>query len=439
MYSKILKFFKFDNKISYFETNEKYLKNQIVFSNFNKDRKLTKVKIAEFVMNIFTKFKSENDGFIFHSYLPFFYEKKLELSLKQFPQLWKTKSINFKTYNNNLRQKINFDYESYTGIEKFIRYMLPISIPICLIESFSDILHISNNNDYPKTPKFIFTSGAQDQDEIFKLYAANKVDAGVPFYIGQHGNGNHSLIDNNYVSELNTCTKYLTWGMKKYSKDIPMFNFKTLGRKKLFKKNGYFTIIVRSAGYRVKPYDRYLEFTKNIKSTTEIIKKLNPEIKKMTLLRLHHSFLSRGNLINEKYFKNLKIKMDFGRKNLRNILKNTRVTLFNYDSTGLLENLALNIPSVCYWDDTYNHLNPEFANRYNLLVEAKILFTKREDLIKHLNNYWNNINDWWLDSLTEKKIKEFNDNFNVRGDEESFKKLLSIFKESERDDIYPLW
>ena len=227
--------------------------------------------------------------------------------------------------------------------------------------------------------------------------------------------------------------------MKKYSKDIPMFNFKTLGRKKLFKKNGYFTIIVRSAGYRVKPYDRYLEFTKNIKSTTEIIKKLNPEIKKMTLLRLHHSFLSRGNLINEKYFKNLKIKMDFGRKNLRNILKNTRVTLFNYDSTGLLENLALNIPSVCYWDDTYNHLNPEFANRYNLLVEAKILFTKREDLIKHLNNYWNNINDWWLDSLTEKKIKEFNDNFNVRGDEESFKKLLSIFKESERDDIYPLW
>ena len=73
--------------------------------------------------------------------------------------------------------------------------MLPISIPICLIESFSDILHISNNNDYPKTPKFIFTSGAQDQDEIFKLYAANKVDAGVPFYIGQHGNGDQTLID----------------------------------------------------------------------------------------------------------------------------------------------------------------------------------------------------------------------------------------------------
>ena len=192
-------------------------------------------------------------------------------------------------------------------------------------------------------------------------------------------------------------------------------------------------------GYRANPYDRYLESTKNIKSTTEIIKKLNLKIKKMTLLRLHHSFLSRGNLITEKYFKNLKIKIDFGRKSLRNILKDTRVTLFNYDSTGLLENLALNIPSVCYWDDTYNHLNPEFVNRYNLLVEAKILFTKEEDLIKHLNNYWDNINDWWLDSLTEKKIKEFNDNFNIRGDEESFRKLSSIFKGIKRDDIYPLW
>ena len=41
--------------------------------------------------------------------------------------------------------------------------------------------------DYPKTPKFIFTSGAQDQDEIFKLYAANKVDAGVSIIIPTSG------------------------------------------------------------------------------------------------------------------------------------------------------------------------------------------------------------------------------------------------------------
>ena len=40
--------------------------------------------------------------------------------------------------------------------------------------------------------------------------------------------------------------------------------------------------------------------------------------------------------------------------------------------------------------------------------------------------------------ILEDDIK-FNDNFNIRGDEESFRKLSSIFKGIKRDDIYPLW
>ena len=43
-------------------------------------------------------------------------------------------------------------------------------------------------------------------------------------------------------------------------------------------------------------------------------------------------------------------------------------------------------------------------------------------MINHLENYWDNIEDWWLSKETQDNIKKFNKNFNEKPN------FFSIFK-----------
>ena len=53
--------------------------------------------------------------------------------------------------------------------------------------------------------------------------------------------------------------------------------------------------------------------------------------------------------------------------------------MFFYDSTGILENLIYNIPTLAIWPDQYNHINSEFIEKYKLLQDANILFENVDD------------------------------------------------------------
>ena len=162
----------------------------------------------------------------------------------QFPRSFEEIKIKFKKFDKKLRLKINLNsHNKSQNVENFIRHILPNSLPITVIESFKDINELSIKSGYPKTPKFIFTSAAFNDDEVFKFFVAKKVEDGVPYYVGQHGNNYFTSTHCNHLTELKTCDKFISWGAKYESNVIPTFNFKTLGRKKIFKKDGNLSII----------------------------------------------------------------------------------------------------------------------------------------------------------------------------------------------------
>ena len=47
--------------------------------------------------------------------------------------------------------------------------------------------------------------------------------------------------------------------------------------------------------------------------------------------------------------------------------KNAKIILFLYNSTGILECLALNIPFICYWPDTKKQINPLLSKKFDIL------------------------------------------------------------------------
>ena len=150
---------------------------------------------------------------------------------------------------------------------------------------------------------------------------------------------------------------------------------------------------------------------------------------------MHECFKAdeRGEWYYKKYFKNFKTEnIDFWTNNYFTNLRNSRVNVFFYDSTGILENLIYNIPTLAIWPDQYNHINSEFIEKYKLLQDANILFENVDDLIAHLSKFWHNIDEWWMSNKTQELILKFNSQFNNKP---SFKSLLNLKNKSYKKKI----
>ena len=430
--SKLLDFIDFDCK-KIISTPEKLLfsfkekKNKYSIKNFL----ISFFKISTLINNLF---KNKNHILITKTALPFLFEKLLEIKFFQLPTYYEKYDVKFKSINNSIRNSIVLDTKiSSDPLENFIRKNLKNFLPIHVVESFSDIEKISNNVHFPKNPKFIFTCYSYDTDEVFKTYAAQKVNDKIPYYIGQHGNNYFSLMSRNYVNELSYSDKYLSWGFKNSENIKNMFNFKTLYKKIKFNDRGKLLIIFDHINpSNMDLIDLEQKMDQHLKEIILLINGLDTKIRKNTILRLNRGFYL--NFFGKKYiedFKDLNVEIDNGNKTLSKLIRNSRLCLFNYDSTGVLENFLLNYPTIFFCEKNYlNTINYNFEKKYQLLADNKIMFSNRIDVLNHLNQNWDNIEKWWFSQKQQNIIENFNSNYNLYSNKYNLKKLENFLKQN---------
>jgi putative transferase (TIGR04331 family) len=425
---RILKFLNNKYPLVYFKDQKKiYFKNKKNLLN----------QIINFFFIILSKFDflyKRNSAFIYQTYLPRFYEIILEMKFFQFPNIYRPRIYLYKKYNSVLRKKINFTSKhKRSSVERFIRTQLSDAIPIFAIESFNDISDISLKSPLPKKPKFIFTSNAFASDEVIKNYIARQLNFKNTFYYtGQHGDGYFVNINRKYMTEIDTSDKFLSWG-EKNNKSIPVFNFCVLNRNIKSNLLGHLLIVAGIPSARTFLFDEIKNNLRNCESISSIGSKLPNYIQKKTLIRLNKAHYFKNKINDSSYydlfFKNLKIYIDRGEKSIWKLLKSSRIALFNTNSTGLLNNLALNLPSIFYCDDLFNEIDEKYIKYYNYLYEANILFKNQDKLVEHLEKYWDNIDLWWKSEFVQKNINQFNRKINIRpNEEENLNKLYKILK-----------
>ena len=388
-------------------------------------------KISPLINNLF---KNKNHILITKTALPFEFEKLLEIKFFQLPTYYKKYDVKFKSINNSIRNSIILDAKiSSDPLENFIRKNLRNFLPIHIVESFLDIEKISNNINFPKNPKFIFTSYSCAYDEVFKTYAAQKVNDKIPYYIGQHGNNYFSIMSRNYNNEMSSSDKFLSWGFKNSENIKSMFNFKTLYKRIKFNDRGKLLIIFDSINQSpMDLLDTEQRMDQHLKEIILLINGLEAKIRKNTILRLNPTFYS--NFFGKKYFddfKDLNVDIDNGEKTLSKLIRNSRLCLFNYDSTGVLENFLLNYPTIFFCDKTYlNDINYDFEKKYQLLADNNIMFFNRIDILNHISQNWDNIEKWWFSQNLQKIIKNFNSNYNLYPNKYNLKKLENFLKQN---------
>jgi putative transferase (TIGR04331 family) len=418
-YSRVLKFWKID-QITELHSLEKESKGFSIISPYQ-----TKPGIKQKTFNLWSRFCEKlvkrKDGFIVNSYLPFSQAVKLQLSLFQFPSFWRTIPVENYPINRDIRKNFSLNYVGYSGFELFIRQILPEVIPTCYLEGYADMVKRADVLPWPYNPKFIFTSNCFDTDEQFKIWAAGKAENGVPYFIGQHGNlyGTWRYHSPD-IPELATPNNFITWGWSNDDpKNTPAFIFRTNHLRQRSKiVEGKLLLIERCIYNRLATYDRYVNHGIYQNEQFRFVNSLNPGLSKALHVRLSNHKLGNLQWSDEQRWKdfNSNLELDNGSAPLWDLIDKSKLVVHSYDSTGLLETLSLNIPTMAFWYELYDEIIEEAQPFYKLLEDAGILAPTPEKAAELINLHWDNLGVWWFSEKVQNARKAFCDKYAKRVD-----------------------
>lgn len=411
VYQKILQSLDFNKDIFFITSNEK--KTVQVSKKSLKESLKTSLK-----KNIFNKimplFSRATDAVILNSYLPRMDEFKLQIKLGQVPQFWQSCELNVFPYEDSLRKRINISTDTNDEFKSLVWRLTPLMIPKIFLEGFKDSLVTINKLNWPKTPKFIFTSNNFAFDECFKFYTAIKTESyGSKYLVGQHGSNYGTYRGSERWPEVTTPDGFISWGWSPNIKNlqvIPAFNFKVSGKKSLmsYDKSGKMLIIKRGPGTRDGPQDRNYEHIVYQERVFNFFTKLREDIKSQLIVRLHYAthFLDSSDRALWEEHKDF-VELNLGFDNIWDLIARSRLVVHTYDSTTFLETLTLNIPTIGLWREGLDHLSDEAKPFYQKLVDSGIIQLDADVAVSHIEQNWHDIDSWWNNADVQKQRQIF--------------------------------
>ena len=392
------------------------------------------------------KFISRNQKMVFSkTYIPLFLEKKIEIKLKQIPFIWDFSFSVNKKFDRNKRSIINLNnkkLENKKNLESFIRNFIPKCLPLSLIENYDNLLNISKK--YPKNPKFIISSVEFDANDLFKIYSAEKIEQGTKIISGQHGNGSFLMPGSKYSPDFKFCDYHYTWGNKKDKSHIPFCNLNTINKTNIKNKYNKLVIYTTSHAFNHTLYDKQELNYQNVRLIQSLILTLPKKISTELLLKKHNAKHIDSHKYLEKEYEKLEIKK-LTNHTFSQTLKYSKLNLYLYNSTGILDCLALNKPVIFFLKNPANLFAQNYNDKLEALKEANIFFKDIEELKEHIIRVWDDIDSWWKNDAVQNIIRIFNKDFNDSFNKKKFSNfcftLNSLKDESidKVDKIYPLW
>lgn len=420
----LLNYFKNIRIRNFLINNKKYNKKKITFSislllNFFKNI------LLNFLLNIFY-LKSKKRIMFYETYFSKIIVVILQIRKYQFPLFFKSPTFKNISINKKIRkQKFNYTNDNFLNILKDIifKYM-----PASYLENFKEYKKKAEIINWPKRPRYVYTSNAIFHDDFFNLWLAmKKENSNLKLISGQHG-GNFYISKFNFheLHQKKISDQILTWGYKKENFHTPLFNFKTLNKK--IRPNYHGNLLMFD--YELPRFDSgslvYNNFSHlaHFESKCNFINRLDNNIRNKLLFRPYHDFgwntLERIKEIN----KFIKIDKNI---NPHDSLNNSRVSVVNLNGTVFLELLNLNFPFVIFFDPKQDYITDEAKPYFDILEKSNIYFKDSLSAAQHLNNIWDNVDKWWYSKKTQYAVSYFCNKYSKRTNH-PIKDLVSVFK-----------
>lgn len=343
----------------------------------------------------------ERDALIINSYLPTIEAAKLHLRLGQVPKDRRSPSPIACEPDPKLRERFadRISQADHRGFATCVRALLFELLPTCYLEGFAGIQAQTRELRWPKRPHFIFTSNNFDTDELFKSWTAQKIEDGAHYYVGQHGNnyGTHRYMLP--TVEETTADKFLTWG---WTDGLPqhvsafIFTRSQDGRRTSYDQNGAVLLIEVRANHRITTWDGSADFIRYFNDQITFVERLDSAARGLLIIRLHQEYRKHHWSERSRWLAtDPDLRVDEGSRRIEELIKGSRLVIHSYDSTGMLETLAQNIPTMAFWQDGFSHLRESAKPYYQLLVDAGIVHLSPDSVAHKANEVLGDVARWW--------------------------------------------
>ena len=365
------------------------------------------------VNSLLCRMNADSSALFYKTYLSKKMNILLQAYFKQVPCLWSTPEFDGQGKNDCTIAReplLGIIAEKKKGYHHALEKYLHKIIPEVFLEKFTTLEHFCDKLAWPKSPKLIFTSNAFDCDEPFKLWTAKKVNKGAKYIVAQHGSSYGVNPFTSPTVEEETSDRFITWGWAGSKNHAQGFCTLTPNQRRIKESQSGGLLLVELMLRRTKfIWDVHAEYNVYINNQVDFLNGLGTNILNETTVRLHPISQERKG-DKHKIFTNKfpKIVIDNGNKSFLNIIKNFRLFVITYDSTGLLELLNMNIPVVAFWDKNgFDQISPSAWKYYNHLIKVRILFFSPESASNHVNQIWEDIDAWWLSNDVQNARKSF--------------------------------
>ena len=410
IFSKIINYVKLDCTIEKTKLNQSYKAKKNPNNTISKF-KLKSKKIIEKTLHYFDFFSIFNKVFFVGSGFSVLNQTKLLIKLRQMP-VYIAKSPNLGKNGDFYERKkcINFNIKPANNFENFLEEILSEQIPLKYVEGYSDTLHCVKKIWWPKSPKVVFTSANSIFDDFFKIWVASKVEKETKLVVGQHGGlfgaGKWETTEDHDIS---ISDKYFSWGWEsKGVRPLPSQKIINLNCCFPYNKQGCLLHVLGA----VPRYSRRM-FSATISS--QMLKYIDEQILFISLL----DEKIRGDLklrsLDNEYGWNEIDRIKAYHPNLaqchvdkmRNSMKSARLFIGTMNTTAPLEALAVNMPTILFWNPGHWELRECAIEDYDNLKKVGILHDTPESAAKMVNKIWDDPASWWWSNDTQKVRTQF--------------------------------
>ncbi len=377
-------------------------------------------KSISYVLKVFADVSAKLSKTILLRY-PYF-SKKIELQLiaRKFGRIlpsWNQMSPCSRFELDNVKRNVLRDIEIRSDeFEQCLSAMLFSDMPQCFIEGFRTVENEAYRN-FPKRTDAIFSANGWHYDEAFKQWAATSAEAGSLLLGTQHG-GNYGSLKSMPSEDHETAIVdyYYSWGWERegcMAKVVQKPATKLLGRNMIGPNN-----IKKEIFWAATTAQRYLvqlpflpaHFHEYLEWQIRFAKALPSVVIKETRFRPHYENHAWGTV------ERLKecipdIRIESWDVPFQSSLENCRLYVCDHLSTTFTEALAVNLPTVLFWNPQTNKLRPEAQPYFDLLREVGILFDTPEAAASAVASVYDDVETWWNVPERQKVLRSFCDRF----------------------------
>jgi putative transferase (TIGR04331 family) len=357
-------------------------------------------------------FVQDRDAFLSNTYLTKLNEMHLQLRLGQVPLFGQ---IGIKPVQVILdRQQRNWVMPSHgqSEFERFLLSMIPKQIPKVYLEGYQPLIEQTHKLPWPKSPKLIYTANVLLHDSVSMAYTAEKVEQGTPLVYGQHGGG-YGIAKFSFIEEheIEISDRYLTWGWRDHlTQKISPVGIPKIGNMQRSPTNSKKTLLIVTLNTSRYSYrlcaDSAINYQSYINRSFSFVATIKDAILPNLLVRLTSHDTGWGNSLRWlDRFPN--IELDFGSTKIIDLMQEARIVVQTYNQTGFLECLALDIPTILFFNLTESPLRETAVPYYAELKRVGIFHDTPESAATHVNAIWEDIDAWWTSFEVRKVVAHF--------------------------------